>query len=49
MAIAVGDKVARIATLKASRLGAMLLGHPPVIHASDVVVEQAEIFISQSV
>ena len=46
---AVGDEVAWIATLKAPRLGAVLLGHPPVIHASDVVVQQAQIFISQSV
>jgi hypothetical protein len=41
--------VAWITTLKAPRLGAVLLGHPPVIHASDVVVQQAQIFISQSV
>ena len=46
---AVGDEVAWITTLKAPRLGAVLLGHPPVIHASDVVVQQAQIFISQSV
>ena len=46
---AVGDEVAWIATLKTPRLGAVLLGHPPVIHASDVVVQQAQIFISQSV
>ena len=36
---AVGDKVAGITTLKASRLGAMLLAHLPVIHTSDTVVE----------
>ena len=36
---AVGDEVAWIATLKAPWLGAMLLGHPPVIHASNAVVE----------
>ena len=46
---AVGDEVAGITTPKAARLGAMLLAHPPVIHASDAVVEQAELFISQSV
>ena len=46
---AVGDEVAWIATLKAPKLGAVLLGHPPIIHASDAVVEQAQIFISQSV
>ena len=46
---ALSNKVAWIATLKASELGAVLLGHPPVKHASDAVVEQAQIFISQSV
>ena len=46
---ALGNKLAWIATLKASGLGAVLLGHPPVIHASDAVVEHAQIFISQSV
>ena len=35
----VGDEVAWITTLKAPRLGAVLLGHPPVIHALDAVVE----------
>ena len=42
---AVGNKVAWIATLEAPRLGAVLLAHPPVIHASDAVVEQAELLI----
>ena len=46
---ALGNKMAWIATLKASGLGAMLLGHPPVKHASDAVVEQAQIVISQGV
>ena len=46
---AVGDKMAWVATLKAPWLGAVLLGHPPVIHALDAVVEQAQIFISQRV
>ena len=45
----VGDEVAWITTLKAPRLGAVLLGHPPIIHASDAVVEQAQIFITQRV
>jgi len=46
---AVGNEVAWVATLKAPRLRAMLLGHPPVIHASNAIVEQAQIFISQRV
>ena len=46
---ALRNKVAWIATLKASWLGAVVLGHPPVIHASDAVVEHAQIFISQNV
>ena len=46
---ALGNKVAWITTLKAPVLGAVLLHHPPVIHASDAVVEQAQIVISQSV
>ena len=36
---ALRNKVAWIATLKAPILGAVLLRHPPVIHASDAVVE----------
>ena len=36
---AVGNEVAWIATLKASWLGAVFLGHPLVKHASDPVVE----------
>ena len=42
---AISNKVARITTLEAARLGAMLLAHPPVVHASDAVVEQTELLI----
>ena len=35
----VGNEVAWNARLKAPKIGAMLLGHPPIIHASNAVVE----------
>ena len=46
---AVDNKVAWVTILEAAWPRAVILAHPPVIHASDVVVEHAELLISQGV